>query len=67
VNEREKRGRVKKLLEETFSLQTLDNRIVETYCKIDGGLGEKAALIPDVDLLAPATAITFGMVRMSSL
>ena len=53
----EKRGRVKKLLEETFNLQTLDNEIIETYCKIYCDLKERAALIPDADLLVAATAI----------
>jgi len=53
----EKRGRVKKLLEETFNLQNLDNEIIETYCKIYCGLKEKATLIPDADLLVAATAI----------
>ena len=53
----EKRGRVKKLLEETFNLQNLDNEIIETYCKIYCDLKERAALIPDADLLVAATAI----------
>jgi predicted nucleic acid-binding protein len=53
----EKRGRVKKLLEETFNLQNLDNEIIETYCKIYHDLKEKATLIPDADLLVAATAI----------
>ena len=53
----EKRGRVKKLLEETFNLQNLDNEIIETYCKIYCGLKERGALVPDADLLVAATAI----------
>lgn len=53
----EKRGRVKKLLEETFNLQNLDNEIIETYCKIYCNLKERAAPIPDADLLVAATAI----------
>jgi hypothetical protein len=57
----EKRGQVKKLLEEAFTLQNLDNEIIETYCKIYCALKERAALVPDADLLVAATAMARGL------
>ncbi len=54
----EKRGAVKKLLEESFNVVWLDNDIIQLYCKIYQELKEKGELIPDADLLIAATAIS---------
>jgi tRNA(fMet)-specific endonuclease VapC len=54
----EKRGRVKILLEESFNLLDLDNRVIETYCNLYDSLRAEGTLIPDADLLIAATAIS---------
>ena len=53
-----KRAQVKKLLEESFNIQGLDNEIIETYCNLYRKLREDGASIPDADLLVAATAIS---------
>jgi len=53
-----KRPKVKELLEESFSLLNLDNKLVETYCNLYQKLKNEGILIPDADLLIAATAIS---------
>lgn len=53
----EKRTEVKELLEESFFFINLNNKIVETYCRLYQKLKESGMLIPDADLLLAATAI----------
>ena len=54
----EKRGEVKKLLEEAFEVLPLDNRAIETYCSLYNELKGGGESIPDADLLIAATAIS---------
>ena len=55
--EDKKRLRVKRLLEESFSVLSLDNTIIEAYCQIYRKLKHEGNLLPDADLLIAATAI----------
>jgi len=56
-----KRPKVKKLLEESFDLLSLDNKVIESYCNIYQRLKEEGMLIPDADILIAATAISQGI------
>ncbi len=58
--EAKKRTRVKQLLEESFTLLNLDNKIIETYCIFYDAL-KKGNLIPDADLLIAATAVSYDL------
>ena len=42
----EKRSEVKKLLEETFKVLTLHNKVIETYCNLYGELKEEGEKYP---------------------
>jgi len=59
--EARKRAEVKDLLEESFSVQSLDNETIETYCNLYGKLKNEGISIPDADLLIAATAICHNM------
>lgn len=59
--EDKKRIKVKDLLEESFSVQRLDNETIITYCSLYRKLKKGGVLIPDADLLIAATAITKNM------
>lgn len=52
---------MKGLLEESFTVERLDNRTVEEYCNLYCKLREAGALVPDADLLIAATAISQNM------
>lgn len=54
----EKSAKVKELIEESFKVLTIDNKIVKTYCSLYQNLKEKGVLLPDVDLLIAATAMS---------
>nr|MDO8080483.1 type II toxin-antitoxin system VapC family toxin [Candidatus Freyarchaeota archaeon] len=55
--EAQKRTKVKELLEESFLIVNLNNKIIETYCHLYQKIKESGTLIPDSDLLIAATAI----------
>jgi predicted nucleic acid-binding protein len=57
--EPKKRPMAKQLLEESFTVRNLDNRIIETYCAFYDQL--KSNLIPDSDLLIAATAVAYDL------
>jgi len=59
--EAEKRAKVKELVEESFNVLPIDNKVVKTYCNLYRNLREKGVLIPDADLVIAATAITHNM------
>ena len=59
--ETKKRPKVKKLLEESFSLLNIDNKIIESYCTIHHKLKEEGTPLPDADLLIAATAIAHNL------
>jgi len=53
-----KRPQVKRLLEESFNILIIDNKVIETYCSLYRKLREEGVPIPDADLLIAATAIS---------
>ena len=55
--ERAKRPKAKRLLEESFPVLWLDNRVIETYCR----LRDEGLTIPDADLLIAATALSHNL------
>jgi predicted nucleic acid-binding protein len=59
--EARKRARVKELLEESFNLLNLDNKVIETYCNLYQKLKREGTLLPDADLLIAATAMSHNM------
>jgi len=58
----EKRNRVKQLLEKSFNVLSIDNKVIMRYCELYGSLKREGRLIPDTDLLIAATAIENGLV-----
>ena len=54
----EKRALTKKLLEESFSVFGLDNKVIETYCSLYRSLKKEGTPVPDADLLIAATAMS---------
>jgi len=57
----EKIDEIKKLIEESFNVLTIDNKAIKTYCNLYQNLKDKGALIPDADLLIAATAISHNI------
>jgi predicted nucleic acid-binding protein len=57
-----KRLQVRQLLEESYSILSLDNSVIEAYCKIYRKLKEEGNLLPDTDLIIAATAIAYKLV-----
>lgn len=53
-----KRSKIKRLLEESFEVLNMDNKIILTYCDIYDKIKRKGELIPDADLIIAATAIS---------
>ncbi len=56
-----KRAKVKHLLEESFAVLNIDNKIIETYCDLYCKLKKGGTLLPDADLLIAATAIAYNL------
>ena len=59
--EDEKRAEVKELLEESFDVVTLNNKVIATYCTLYLKLRKIGETIPDADLLIAATAISHDL------
>ena len=59
--EDKKRPIAKQLLEESFTVLNLDNRIIEAYCKIYRKLKREGNLLPDADLLIASTTIAHNL------
>lgn len=57
-----KRTKVKQLLEESFSVLNINNRIIETYCDIYCKLKKEGTPLPDADLLIAATAMAHNLI-----
>ena len=53
----EKRDRAKQLLERSFDVLNIDNKVILKYCELYTSLKRRGLLIPDADLLIAATAI----------
>ena len=56
-----KRPKVKELLEESFNVLSLDNKVIKNYCNLYRRLKKKGVSTPDADLLIAATAISRNM------
>jgi len=61
----DKRKTVKKLLEESFDILGLDNKVIEAYCSLNDELKRRGRTIPDADLLIASTAIAHDLVLKS--
>jgi hypothetical protein len=61
----EKRDRVKRLLEKSFDVLGIDNKVILKYCELYTSLKEKGQLISDADLLIAATAIANNLVLVT--
>jgi len=59
--EDDKRAEVKGLLEESFDIVNLNNKVVKTYCDLYHMLSERGETIPDADLIIAATAISHDL------
>lgn len=57
----EKRTKVKHLLEESFAVLNIDNRIIETYCDVYCKLKKNGNSLPEADLLIAATAMAYNL------
>lgn len=56
-----KRSKVKRFLEESFTLLSIDNKTIENYCALYGKLKKEGTPIPDADILIAATAIAHNI------
>ncbi len=56
----EKRGKVKRLLEESYEVLGLNNDVILKYCEIYEELKRRGELLPDADLLTAAIAMVYG-------
>ncbi|MEM1610033.1 MAG: type II toxin-antitoxin system VapC family toxin [Sulfolobales archaeon] len=61
----EKRRRVKELLERSYDVIYLDNKVILKYCELYDELKQKGLLMSDADLLIAATALTNNMVLVT--
>ncbi len=60
-----KRIKVKQLLEESFDVLNIDNKVILKYCDLYNTLKQKGQLIPDANLLIAATAIVNDLVLVT--
>lgn len=61
----EKRSEIKQLLEESFKVLDLDNRVILTYCRLYRELNKEGEILPDADLLVASTAIAHDLTLRS--
>jgi len=59
--EEEKRAEIKGLLEQSFDVVNLNNKVVTTYCTLNQKLMERGETMPDADLIIAATAISHDL------
>ncbi|RLE49688.1 MAG: type II toxin-antitoxin system VapC family toxin [Candidatus Methanomethylicota archaeon] len=57
----DKRDEVKKFLEESFKVLSIDNEVVKAYCKLYENLKSTGKPMPDADLLIASTAIAYEL------
>jgi len=60
-----KRDKAKQLLEKSFEVLSINNKVVLKYCELYTSLKQKGQLISDVDLLIAATAIVNDLILVS--
>jgi predicted nucleic acid-binding protein len=56
-----KRESVKSLLEDSYGILGLDNKVILAYCKLYSELRREGESIPDADLLVAATAMAHDL------
>ena len=56
----DKRVEVKNLLEDSFDVIGMDNKVILTYCDLYSSLREAGKLVPDSDLIIAAAAKAYG-------
>jgi predicted nucleic acid-binding protein len=56
-----KRVKIKNLLEESFAVLNLDNKVIEAYCDLYSKLKKGGTPLPDADLLIAATAVAYDL------
>ena len=56
-----KRKKVKDLIERSFNVIGLDNKVIEAYCDLYDKLKRNGEMISDADLLIAATAVSHGL------
>ncbi len=61
----EKRNKVKQLLERSFDILGIDNKVILKYCDLYTSLKQRGQLISDADLLIVATAIASNLVLVT--
>ena len=59
--DRNKRTKLKHLLEESFSVVNFDNSVIEAYCEIYCELKKEGTQLPDADLLIAASAMAHNL------
>jgi tRNA(fMet)-specific endonuclease VapC len=57
----QKRTKIKELLEESFTLLNIDDKIIQTYYVLYRKLKQEGDLLSDADLLIAATAIAHNL------
>jgi len=60
--DKERREKIKGLLEEVFDVLGIDNKVITEYCTMYDSLKKNSKLIPDADLLIAATAKANNMI-----
>lgn len=61
----EKRSEIKQLLDKSFKVLGLDNRVILTYCRLFRELSEEGETLPDADLLVASTAMAHNLTLRS--
>lgn len=61
----EKRTRIKQLLEDSFDVLSLENRVILNYCQLYRELKSEGESLSDADLLVASTAIAHGLTLKS--
>ena len=60
-----KRSKVKQLLEKSFDVLNIDNKVILKYCDLYTLLKQEGQLISDADLLIAATAIVNDLILVT--
>lgn len=60
-----KRSEIKQLLEESFEVLGLDNRVILTYSRLYRELNKEGETLPDADLLVASTAVAHDLTLKS--
>jgi predicted nucleic acid-binding protein len=64
--ESRRRTRVKHLLEESFSVISIDNSTIEAYCDLYMKLKKEGNLLPDTDLITAASAMAHDLALVTN-